>query len=182
MIIMINGAFGTGKTTTAKLLQQRIPNSMIYDPEEPGDLLRRIIPATILHPQEQTGDFQDIVIWKYLVVDIAGHLLRQYGKHLIVPMTLYKREYYEYIHNGLQQLSPDIAHFCLLADQDTIHQRLRQRGEVVGSWAFQQTEYCLAAYEQYDFSEYVDTQHRTEEQVAEYIYAQWQKSVLERNP
>lgn len=36
MIIMINGAFGVGKTTIANMLQNEIKNSMIYDPEEIG--------------------------------------------------------------------------------------------------------------------------------------------------
>ncbi|WP_411342729.1 AAA family ATPase [Paenibacillus sp. WLX1005] len=171
MIIMINGAFGVGKTTTAQRLQQRIHNSMIYDPEEPGFMLRQIIPDTVLHEHERTGDFQDINIWKYLVVDVAGHLHRQYGKHLIIPMTIYKWEYFEYIHKGLQHLSQDTFHFCLIADQMTIHQRLLQRGEAEGSWAFAQTERCLAAYNQYHFAEYVDTHSRNEQQVAEYIYA-----------
>ena len=33
MIIMINGAFGVGKTTIANELQTEIQNSMIYEPE-----------------------------------------------------------------------------------------------------------------------------------------------------
>jgi type IV secretory pathway ATPase VirB11/archaellum biosynthesis ATPase len=36
MIIMINGAFGSGKTSAANTLLPLIPNSMIYDPEEIG--------------------------------------------------------------------------------------------------------------------------------------------------
>ncbi|PWW40822.1 MULTISPECIES: hypothetical protein [Paenibacillus] len=36
MIVMINGAFGSGKTSAATKLQTLIPNSMIFDPEEIG--------------------------------------------------------------------------------------------------------------------------------------------------
>lgn len=36
MFIMINGAFGVGKTTTASKLQERMPNSILFDPEEVG--------------------------------------------------------------------------------------------------------------------------------------------------
>ncbi|MBQ7827680.1 MAG: AAA family ATPase, partial [Clostridia bacterium] len=43
MIIMINGPFGVGKTTVASLLNERLDNSMIYDPEEVGFMLRSII-------------------------------------------------------------------------------------------------------------------------------------------
>lgn len=37
MIIMINGAFGVGKTTTAEALHKKMENSMIYDPEMIGE-------------------------------------------------------------------------------------------------------------------------------------------------
>ncbi len=41
MIIMVNGAFGVGKTTIAQGLLSEIPNSMLYDPEEIGLMLRK---------------------------------------------------------------------------------------------------------------------------------------------
>lgn len=44
MIIMINGAFGSGKTTTARNLQKVVPGSMLFDPEEIGYMLRKLIP------------------------------------------------------------------------------------------------------------------------------------------
>jgi deoxyadenosine/deoxycytidine kinase len=47
MIIMLNGAFGIGKTSVANCLVKNIKNSMIYDPEEVGLLLRNIIPREI---------------------------------------------------------------------------------------------------------------------------------------
>ena len=42
MIVMINGAFGVGKTTAAKGLLAPIPDSMLYDPEDVGQMLRTI--------------------------------------------------------------------------------------------------------------------------------------------
>lgn len=39
MIIWLNGAYGSGKTTIAELLHERIFPSWIYDPEEIGDFL-----------------------------------------------------------------------------------------------------------------------------------------------
>ncbi|GLI84134.1 hypothetical protein ANABIO32_18340 [Rossellomorea marisflavi] len=44
MIIMINGAFGAGKTTLANALCKELPGSMIFDPEEVGYMLRNVIP------------------------------------------------------------------------------------------------------------------------------------------
>ena len=36
MIIWINGAFGSGKTTCANILQKQLPNAFLYDPEQAG--------------------------------------------------------------------------------------------------------------------------------------------------
>ena len=52
MIIMINGAFGSGKTSAADALQPRIENSMIYDPEEIGYMVRKLLPEEY---RERTG-------------------------------------------------------------------------------------------------------------------------------
>ena len=40
MIVWLNGAFGAGKTSTAKELLQLLPNARLYDPEHVGFLLR----------------------------------------------------------------------------------------------------------------------------------------------
>jgi broad-specificity NMP kinase len=41
MIVVINGSFGVGKTTVAKLIRRSLPGSAIYDPEWVGFVLRR---------------------------------------------------------------------------------------------------------------------------------------------
>ena len=169
MIIMINGAFGVGKTSVANCLVRNIKNSMIYDPEEVGLLLRNIIPREIMLDEEKTNDFQDLILWKKTVVMIAGEIKEQYNKHLIIPMTIRKIEYFKYIFEGMEKLDDDIYHFCLMAPLDKIHLRLKQRGEIPNSWAFLQTEKCIKVYENYDFSEYIDTQNISIDEVAQII-------------
>ena len=100
MIIMINGAFGVGKTTTAEALHAKIPNSMIFDPEIIGGMLRYVIPHQIQQVEATTGDFQDFVLWKELTVETAKRLTRHYNMHLIVPMTIRELPYFEYITTG----------------------------------------------------------------------------------
>ncbi len=169
MIIMINGAFGAGKTTVSKALEERIANSMIYDPEEVGVLLRNIIPYEVMGETEKTRDFQDFELWPKLVVMIAEQIKKQYNKHLIVPMTLRNIKYFKYIYNGLGTIDSEIYHFCLKASITKIHERLKQRGEKPGNWAFLQTEKCIAAYEKYDFSEYIDTEYLGITEIVEII-------------
>lgn len=169
MIIMINGAFGAGKTTVSKALQEKIPNSMIFDPEEVGILLRNIIPNEIKVQTEKTGDFQDLKLWPKLVVMIAEQVKKQYNRHLIVPMTLRDIEYFKYIYTGLGNIDSEIYHFCLKASVTKIHERLNERGEEPGSWAFQQTEKCVYAYEKYDFNRYIDTENLGVKEIVDII-------------
>ena len=39
MIIMVNGAFGAGKTSVANELLRRLDGAMLFDPEEVGFML-----------------------------------------------------------------------------------------------------------------------------------------------
>lgn len=169
MIIMINGAFGVGKTTIATMLQNEIANSMIYDPEEVGYLLRNVVPVDIKKAESPTGDFQDLALWKELTVEMAQHLMKNYQRHLIVPMTIRKFDYFQFIYDGFKQIDEATYHFCLSASKETIYERLRLRGEEEGNWCFQQTDKCLKAYHTYDFSEYIDTENMTVETIVHTI-------------
>ena len=79
MIVMINGAFGSGKTSAAKMLQPLINNSMIYDPEEIGYMIRKLIPEECREENERTDDFQDIELWRVLTVKTAVEVRRKYN-------------------------------------------------------------------------------------------------------
>lgn len=168
MILMINGAFGVGKTSTAEALHEKMANSMIFDPEMIGGMLRYVIPHDIQRTEATTGDFQDFLLWKELTVNTAKRLVNHYGLHLIVPMTIREPAYFEYIYNGFKEIS-DTHHFCLMASKETIHQRLKERGEEEGRWCYDQTDKCLTAYENNDFGEVIDTENQTIAAVVNYI-------------
>lgn len=169
MIIMINGAFGVGKTTTAQALHKELANSMIYDPELVGGMLRHVLPNDIKRTEATTGDFQDFVLWKELTVEMARRLVQHYQLHLIVPMTIRKPEYFDYIYNGFKSIDEHTYHFCLTASKETIHKRLKERGEQEGNWCFQQTDKCLDAYEKYNFGREIDTESVSVETIINFI-------------
>lgn len=169
MILMINGAFGVGKTTTAGLLLEKIDNSMIFDPEEVGFMLRSIVPEEIKHPEEKVDDFQAMELWRVLTVNVAKALQLKYKKHLIIPMTIRHYKYYEYIKNGLKEVDKMCHHFCLMASKQTLEKRLIKRGDAEGSWAFQQIDGCLENFQRYDFGEYIDTENIDQEKVVQTI-------------
>jgi len=157
MIIMVNGAFGVGKTTISNELLKVVNNSMLYDSEEIGFMLRNILPNHIKRLEANTGDFQDLELWKELTVQVADALKTTYKRNLIVPMTIRNPDYFHYIKSGFSRIDEQIYHFCLTATKDTIYKRLRNPGEEEGNWCFQQTEKCLCAFKENDFGEYIDT-------------------------
>ncbi|MEC1523912.1 AAA family ATPase [Neobacillus niacini] len=154
---MINGAYGVGKTSVAKELQKIINNSMIFDPEEVGYMLRNIISEDIAHPFERTDNFQDFELWKVLVVNVASLLKKTYNKNLIVPMTIFNKGYFEYIFTGFKEIDEKTYHFCLTANEETIHERLRKRGEMEGNWCFKQTRKCMDGFKDIYFEQFIDT-------------------------
>ena len=169
---MINGAFGVGKTTVANGLLTHIPNSMLYDPEEVGQMLKKVT-AGVRLADEGTGDFQDIALWPALSVDVAERLYNRCKRPLIIPMTL-DVPYFTVFKNGLSRVDPNLYHFCLTASKEVIHQRLAQRGDEPGSWTFQQTERCVAAHRDPIFSEHIDSEDIDSQQIQEYILSRIQ--------
>ena len=44
MIIWLNGGFAAGKTTLAQELHRRLPDAVVYDPEDVGIMLWKWVP------------------------------------------------------------------------------------------------------------------------------------------
>jgi hypothetical protein len=156
MIVMINGAFGVGKTSTAHALNEKLPDSVVFDPEEVGYMLRNITYPTGL---ETPGDFQDISLWPSMVVTVTQALHTQYQRHLILPISLPCHAYFQHIVQGLRTFEPEFYHFCLMASETTLSQRIRAReGESeAGKWAHRQIPRCLKAFMAPEYEEKLDT-------------------------
>lgn len=166
---MINGAFGVGKTSVAKKLTNKIANSMIYDPEEVGFMLKKIITDDIKSDKELTDDFQDLEIWRKLVVKVAEELIFKYKKNLIVPMTIRKKEYFNYIYNGFELLDGQVYHYCLTASIWEIQKRLLNRGDNIDDWTYTQSENCVKSFEDSFFKHHINTENKSVNDVVEII-------------
>ncbi|MFF3397487.1 NUDIX domain-containing protein [Streptomyces sp. NPDC002659] len=150
MIVWINGAFGAGKTSTARELIDLIPNSTLYDPELIGGQLRRLLPQKRL---AEVSDYQDLPIWRRLVVDTAAALLSELGGVLVVPMTLLRQEYRDEIFGGLASRRIPVRHVLLRPDETILRERIATREEPdipdadqrVRQWAYDHIEPYLAA-------------------------------------
>ena len=165
MIIWINGSFGVGKTTTAKLLQDKLEKAYIYDPEQVGYFLWDNFPSGLA----RQGDFQDIEIWRSINVQVIKHLHTTYDGDIIIPMALVNRQYYDEIIGRLEQDGITVRHFILTAPKEKIIARLRGRGDEPGCWAEQQVERCLTAYKHDIPGVKIDTDGMDAEAVVEFI-------------
>lgn len=143
MIIWINGAFGSGKSTVAEELNKKIINSFIYDPEQVGYFLWDNFPNEL----KEKGNFQHIPIWREFNYKILKHISDNYDGTIIVPMTIYQKEYFDEIIGNLTNDRILVKHFILSAPKQTIINRLYHRGEPKNCWAVQHIDKCLETFE-----------------------------------
>ncbi|WP_018684665.1 AAA family ATPase [Actinokineospora enzanensis] len=119
MIIWLNGGFAAGKTTLAAELHRRLPDALVFNPEDLGITLWQWVP-----PNE---DFQDLPSWRELVVATARSLRRHHTDTLIVPMSLVRDAYRAEILGGLSDAGEEILHVFLDADVDVLRERIMAR-------------------------------------------------------
>jgi len=119
VIIWLNGAFGAGKTTLAAELHRRLPDAVVYDPEDVGLMLWKWMPPN--------GDFQHLPSWRELVVATALSLRRHHAETLIVPMSLIRDAYRAEILGGLAAAGEEVRHIFLAADAAVLRERLNAR-------------------------------------------------------
>ncbi|CAL9646242.1 hypothetical protein SUDANB145_06466 [Streptomyces sp. enrichment culture] len=150
-VVWINGAFGAGKTTTARELIDLIPNSTLFDPEIIGGALAHLLPPKRL---AEAGDYQDFPIWRRLVIDTAAAMLAELGGTLVVPMTLLRQEYRDEIFGGLAARRIAVRHILLTPAETILRERIAHRevppdlpdGEMrVRQWSYDRIEPYRAA-------------------------------------
>ena len=142
MILFINGPFGVGKTSAARVLAEKIPNAMLYDPEVIGSVLQRV-----LGPVKKADDFQDYALWRKLVVAVARILRTVSARTLVIPMTVWRRDYFDPIVAGLRQVDRDLWCFRLTASEHELKRRIASDLDDTGAygWRVSHVEVCINA-------------------------------------
>ncbi|MGW1169371.1 AAA family ATPase [Streptomyces sp. NPDC002550] len=147
MIVWVNGAFGSGKTTLVEELRPRWLEALVYDPEMVGHVLREIV-------EVPTGDFQDLRLWRREVASLAVGLVEEYHRPVLVPMTLVDPGYAGEIFSVLKDAGIDVHHFFLKVPRDVLEKRIDgrsftpynpERDERVRRWCKDRIEPCMAA-------------------------------------
>ncbi|MET7620462.1 AAA family ATPase [Streptomyces sp. NPDC005408] len=147
MIVWVNGAFGSGKSTLVDELRTRWPEALVYDPEMVGYVLREIV-------EVPTGDFQDLRLWRRQVADLAVGLVEEYQRPVLVPMTLVNPGYVGEIFGALKDAGIAVHHFFLKVPAEVLVKRIDGRSftpddpekdEQVRRWCKAKIEPCMAA-------------------------------------
>ncbi|WP_369214769.1 AAA family ATPase [Streptomyces flavofungini] len=147
MIVWVNGAFGSGKTTLVEEVRSRWPEALVFDPETVGFVLRSIV-------EVPTGDFQDLRLWRRQVAALAVGLVAEYGRPVLVPMTLVDPGYVAEIFGALRTAGVTAHHFFLKVPRETLERRIDgrvftpddpARDEHVRRWCKGRIEACVAA-------------------------------------
>jgi chloramphenicol 3-O-phosphotransferase len=162
MFVLINGAFGVGKTSVARELRRLVPGSVIYDPEPVGVVLQQV-------HRRPVSDFQDLALWRRLTVT-AARALAAVRSPVIIPMAFSNADYLNEIRAGLAMSGQPVLHFCLTAPLDVLRERLTRRGEPLGeprwAWVHRRAEECCSAHEDALFATHVSTDSRPPSAVA----------------
>jgi broad-specificity NMP kinase len=153
VIVSLNGPFGVGKTTVARLLVERMPGARIVDPERLGWVMRRTLWRTV--------DYQDVALWRRVTVRWVGRAGAQ--GVIVVPMTVVERHVYD-------ELTRDARVFALAASRPTMAARIAASDEA-RQWRSQNLDRCLEAFDDDGLGERIDTDGRTPTEVADLILA-----------
>ena len=177
MILLLNGAFGIGKTTIARKLASAIPDSLLFDPELIGIPLQHLTRLS----GHKVDDFQDLALWRRLTIQ-AIRAARWRASSVIVPMAISNLSYLNGLRSGISRFEPHLLHFCLTAPEDVVHSRLEKRGadRIRDEWQFRRASECCNAHVSDAFAEHVDTSNKLPDEIATILLASFRESVAAR--
>jgi hypothetical protein len=168
MIVIVNGAFGVGKTTVVGLLAARLPGSAVFDPERVGYVLRRL-PRVLPWSTRGLADYQDASHWRSLVVTLAS-LLARFRRPLLVPICVTDLRHLREIRGALEAGGREVLHVCLTASEETVFSRLRMRGvdpeSDEGRWVYPRARRACALHAGPEFALHFRTERRSADEVA----------------
>lgn len=165
MIIWINGAFGSGKSSVAEAIDKKLENSFVYDPEQAGYFLWHVFPDEL----KRKGNFQHIAMWREFNYKILKYINDNYNGVTIAPMTVYVKQYYDEIIGNLIHGGVSVKHFILSASKQTIINRLVHRGDSENDWEAQHIDICLNAFDTDISEKKIFTENRNIDEIASEI-------------
>ena len=169
MFILINGSFGIGKTTASKRLANDLRRARIADPEDVGFVLHRL-PPWALGLGERADDYQDMALWRWLIV-LQARFAHRRAPVVIVPMAFTNRDYFAAFTDGLGETA-SVAKICLVAQLGVVRDRLTKRALAegrsgLGEFELRRSAECVAAHADPFFGLPVDAMQAPDQVVAD---------------
>ncbi|HXM06132.1 MAG TPA: AAA family ATPase [Candidatus Acidoferrum sp.] len=167
MIVYLNGGFGVGKTTVARLLVTELQPAVLFDPELVGGILRDTLSG--IDPRD---DFQEYPAWAALVKTFLAELRRRYpAVTIVVPMSVLDEDKRADVVKRIRDVDREFFNFTLVADRDELRRRVLERPLKTSS-----REWCLrhlhdAPTSSLEESYVIDTTRLTPREVAASILA-----------
>lgn len=165
MIIWINGAFGSGKSSVAESVCKKLVTAHLYDPEQVGYFLWQNFPMEMKNGE----NFQHIPLWREFNRKILQYIDSNYSGVILVPMTIYVKKYYDEIIGELIKVNVEVRHFILTASRQTIISRLIQRGDGSDCWDARHIDKCLKAFDSEICEEKICTESKSIDEIASEI-------------
>jgi hypothetical protein len=168
-IVLVNGPFGVGKSTTDALLAQQLPNSVVFDPESVGTYIAHTLGRVALGE-----DYQDLPLWRHLFVDIALRLQADWQPTVIIPMNLWQYDYFKEIVTGVGRTGIPVICFRLTCPPATLRARILSRPDAEGGrdWCLSHMESGLAAANDPRFGIAINTDGESPSSLADLITSQ----------
>lgn len=137
-MIWINGTFGVGKTTTAKLVHDALPGSRLFDPEMVGQLLLAHL------PEVEVRDFTELELWVPLVAEVAVLLDSQTAGELIAVQTVLDEDRWNRLTAGLRERGLTVHRVVLDVDPGVLRDRI-DRSDEAHQWRRDHVELWMRA-------------------------------------
>lgn len=173
VVVLLNGAFGVGKSTVARLISRQSPGTGVFDPERIGFVLQRL-PCALPGSGKRLDDYQDSALWRRLTVAI-GSLRARCSERVLMPMMLARRDYIAEITAGFERAGVETRQVCLTAGEEVVAERLRARGldpdSTVGRWVYPRAARAAKLHRAGGFGATIATDALTAEEVAARVLA-----------
>ncbi len=172
-VVLINGAFGVGKSTVASAFHQRVKGSRMYDPERIGYVLRRL-PHWFPGSAAKLDDYRTSPVWRALNIFFM-RLHARVARPLIVPVSL-DLELLDVLRRALTSGGCRVVHVCLVAPEATVRERLATRGvsptSSEGEWVYPRALAACRAHSTNDaFAHRIDTDGKRPMEVVDELAA-----------